>query len=109
MVGQGPPSLLAAQLVNMSQLCQQMDQDAKRLLLVNVPVAMADPAFSEPTTGLPRSGTGTQATLTSEIELDAWVRHTASQTSELFAERRRVAANVQAVLSVPPSKHLALQ
>ncbi|KAJ2180042.1 hypothetical protein GGH18_005439, partial [Coemansia sp. RSA 530] len=56
MVGQGPPSLLAAQLVSMSQLCQQMSLDAKNALLINVPVAAADPMFSETTAVLPRSG-----------------------------------------------------
>ncbi|KAJ2211510.1 hypothetical protein EV180_002825 [Coemansia sp. RSA 518] len=109
MVGQGPPSLLAAQLVSMSQLCQQMSLDAKNALLINVPVSAADPMFSETTAVLPRSGDGTQAEIRSDAELDAWVHSTAAQTGGLFAERRRIASNVQAALSVPSSKQLALQ
>ncbi|KAJ1742730.1 hypothetical protein LPJ78_002362 [Coemansia sp. RSA 989] len=109
MVGQGPPSLLAAQLVNMSQLCQQMNHDASSALLGNVPVALPDPVIASNSTVLPRSGSGTQADLKSDADLDAWVHSTAAQTSKLFAERRRIAANVQAALSVPPSKQLALQ
>ncbi|KAJ2453446.1 hypothetical protein EV183_002199 [Coemansia sp. RSA 2336] len=109
MVGRGPPSLLAAQLVNMSQLCQQMNHDASSTLLANVPVALPDSAAVSDSTVLPRSGSGAQADLKSDADLDAWVHSTAVQTSKLFAERRRIAANVRAALSVPPSKQLSLQ
>ncbi|KAJ2844754.1 N-acetyl-glucosamine-6-phosphate deacetylase [Coemansia brasiliensis] len=109
MVGQGPPSLLAAQLVNMSQLCQQMNHDATNALLVNVPVASPDPAIVSDSAVLPRSGAGAQAELKSDSDLNAWVHSTTAQTSKLFAERRRIAANIQAALSVPPSKQLTLQ
>ncbi|KAJ2337439.1 hypothetical protein GGI00_000236 [Coemansia sp. RSA 2681] len=102
LVGQGPPSLLAAQLVSMSQICQQMRDDARASSLLNVPVAMADTAFSEPATALPRSQRIGNVEFADSSDLDAWIRASAGQTSELFAERRRLAANAQAALSVPP-------
>ncbi|KAJ2906116.1 hypothetical protein GGI21_004077, partial [Coemansia aciculifera] len=102
MVGQGPPSLLAAQLVSMSQICQQMSDDARAGSLSSVIVAMADPAFSRPTTALPRSQRLENIEFKDSSDLDAWIRASTGQTSELFAERRRLAANAQAALSVPP-------
>ncbi|KAJ2777435.1 hypothetical protein H4R18_005159 [Coemansia javaensis] len=109
MVGQGPPSLLAAQLVSMAQLCQQMHRDAEGALLLSVPVAAADPVFLATATALPRVTPGAYAAVRSGEELDAWVQRTAAQTGVLFAERRRIAANVQAPLSVPPPEQLSLQ
>ncbi|KAJ2159427.1 hypothetical protein GGF46_003026 [Coemansia sp. RSA 552] len=106
MVGQGPPSLLAAQLVSLSQLCKQMSKGAESALLLNVPVAAADPVFSEASTALSRVGTGTQAEFGDSAALGAWAQETATQSSTLFAERRRIAANAQAGLSVPPPKQL---
>ncbi|KAJ2799974.1 hypothetical protein H4R20_004233 [Coemansia guatemalensis] len=109
MVGQGPPSLLASQLVNMSQICQQMNNDARGGLLLNVPISMSDPVFSETAPELPRTGAETQATFKDAAELGSWIQETTAQTSTLFSERRRVAGNVQAALSVPPPKPLNLQ
>ncbi|KAJ2613656.1 hypothetical protein H4S08_002090 [Coemansia sp. RSA 1365] len=109
MIGQGPPSLLASQLVTMNQLCEQMNNDAKAAILLNVPVSISDPVFSETTPELLRMGGSTQATFKDAAELGSWVQETASQTSALFSERRRVAGNVQAALSVPPPKQLKLQ
>ncbi|KAJ1896838.1 hypothetical protein LPJ66_003749 [Kickxella alabastrina] len=109
MVGQGPPSLLAAQLVAMSQICQQMRDNAQSTAMLNVPIARADPVFTEPADILPRSEADSHAGLASVPELEAWVQGTAMQTSELFVERRRLTANVQAALSVPPPKRLDLK
>ncbi|KAJ1995452.1 hypothetical protein GGI25_002433 [Coemansia spiralis] len=109
MVGQGPPSLLAAQLVSMTQTCQQMSNDAKTASLLNVPVSTADPVFTENAAILPRYGTGEHKTVfESANSLEDWVQQTTKQTEVLFAERLRLTANVQAALSVPPSKHLDL-
>ncbi|KAJ1735342.1 hypothetical protein LPJ61_000590 [Coemansia biformis] len=108
MVGQGPPSLLAAQLVSMSQLCHQMHSDAEGALLLSVPVAMADPVFVAAPAALLRSEAGVHAALASSADLDSWAQDTATQTSQLFAERGRIAANVQAPLSVPPPRQLSL-
>ncbi|PIA12789.1 hypothetical protein COEREDRAFT_90059 [Coemansia reversa NRRL 1564] len=109
MVGQGPPSLLASQLVTMNQMCEKMNNDAKAALLLNVPVSICDPVFSETAPELPRTGGSTQAAFKDAAELGSWIQETASQTSALFSERRRVAGNVQAALSVPPPKQLKLQ
>ncbi|KAJ2681367.1 hypothetical protein IWW39_006357 [Coemansia spiralis] len=102
LVGQGPPSLLAAQLVSMSQICQQMRDDARASSLLNVPVAMSDPTFSGPANALPRSQRAESAEFKANSDLDSWIQASAEQTGELFAERRRLAANAQAALSVPP-------
>ncbi|KAJ2023143.1 hypothetical protein GGI08_008623 [Coemansia sp. S2] len=101
LVGQGPPSLLAAQLVSMSQICQQMRDDAQTSSLQNVPVAMSDPTFSGPANALPRSQRVTNTEFKTNSDLGAWIQDSAGQTSELFIERRRLAANAQAALSVP--------
>ncbi|KAJ2755681.1 hypothetical protein GGI19_001475 [Coemansia pectinata] len=101
LVGQGPPSLLAAQLVSMSQICQQMRDDAQASSLLNVPVAMSDPAFSGPANALPRSQRVANTEFKTNSDLGAWIQSSAGQTSELFIERRRLAANAQAALSVP--------
>ncbi|KAJ1846531.1 hypothetical protein LPJ73_004507, partial [Coemansia sp. RSA 2703] len=93
MVGQGPPSLLAAQLVTMTQICQQMCDVAKSAALQNVPVAKSDDVFSEQSNALPRSEIHEQAKLANVTELETWVQETVGQTSNLFAERQRVAAN----------------
>ncbi|KAJ2601153.1 hypothetical protein GGF39_001394 [Coemansia sp. RSA 1721] len=108
MVGQGPPSLLAAQLVAMSQICQQMQDTTKNTAMLNIPVATADPVFIENADVLPRDKSYQSVSLGSAGELEAWVQETAKQTGDLFAERRRVAANVKAALSVPPPKPLSL-
>ncbi|KAJ1800058.1 hypothetical protein LPJ59_001379 [Coemansia sp. RSA 2399] len=110
MVGQGPPSLLAAQLVSMAQTCQQMDTDANTTSLLNVPTAVTDPGVIESTATLPRSGAEqANVELKDTVALDEWVQQTAKQTGSLFAERQRLAANVQAALSVPHSKRLDLE
>ncbi|KAJ2001845.1 hypothetical protein H4R26_003907 [Coemansia thaxteri] len=101
LVGQGPPSLLAAQLVSMTQVCQQMRDDASASSLLNVPIAMADPVFAEATATLPRSQSAGNPQLKDVSDLGAWIQQSSGQTSELFAERRRLAANAQAALSVP--------
>ncbi|KAJ2863793.1 hypothetical protein GGI22_001868 [Coemansia erecta] len=110
MVGQGPPSLLAAQLVSMSQTCQQMDADAKNTSLLNVPIAVPDLGLSESAATLPRSGEEqVNVELKDTMALDEWVQQTAKQTGLLFAERQRLSANVQAALSVPHSTRLDLE
>ncbi|KAJ2707787.1 hypothetical protein H4R19_004871 [Coemansia spiralis] len=108
LVGQGPPSLLAAQLAGMAQLCYQVQHDAHGALLLSVPVAAADTAFLAAPAALPRSEGGAPPALASTADLDSWMHGTAAQTGSLFAERTRIAANVQAPLSVPPSKALSL-
>ncbi|KAJ2611111.1 hypothetical protein EV177_003647 [Coemansia sp. RSA 1804] len=109
MVGQGPPSLLSAQLVSMSQTCQQMDNDAAAASLLNIPTTAADPNFCEPVTTIPRSDA---ASLNLELKdteaLDEWVQQTVKETGSLFTERRRLTANIQAALSAPQSKRLDL-
>ncbi|KAJ1724297.1 hypothetical protein LPJ53_001449 [Coemansia erecta] len=109
MVGQGPPSLLAAQLVTMTQICQQMRDVAKGAAMQNAPIAKTDDMFAEQSNTLPRSEMHEQIRLANVAGLETWVQETVSQTSDLFAERRRVAANVKAALSVPPPKQLNLQ
>ncbi|KAJ2242467.1 hypothetical protein GGI13_006949 [Coemansia sp. RSA 455] len=101
LVGQGPPSLLAAQLVSMSQICQQMRDDTKTSSLQNVPVAMSDPTFSGPSNALPRSQRVTNTEFMTNSDLGAWIQDSVGQTSELFIEHMRLAANAQAALSVP--------
>ncbi|KAJ2087656.1 hypothetical protein EV179_004540 [Coemansia sp. RSA 487] len=109
MVGQGPPSLLAAQLVSMSQTCQQMDSDAKATSLLNVATAATDPVLGESAATLPRSGADQpNIELNDTRSLDEWVQQIAKQIGLLFTERRRLTANVQAALSVPRSKRLDL-
>ncbi|KAJ2852814.1 hypothetical protein J3B02_003425, partial [Coemansia erecta] len=108
LVGQGPPSLLAAQLVTMSQICQQMQETAKNTAMLNIPAGIADPVFVEKTNVLPRKQRYEGVSLNDAGELEAWVQGTAKQTGDLFAERRRVAANIKAALSVPPPKPLSL-
>ncbi|KAJ2542897.1 hypothetical protein EV175_006021 [Coemansia sp. RSA 1933] len=109
MVGQGPPSLLAAQLVSMSQTCQQMDFDATSTALLNIPTTVMGLDLSESAATLPRSEADQpNVELKDTRGLDEWAQQTARQTGSLFSERRRLAANVQAALSVPGSKRLDL-
>ncbi|KAJ1931075.1 hypothetical protein EC988_009909 [Linderina pennispora] len=93
----------------MSQACQQMAEDAQAAALLNVPSGPASEVFAQPACVLPRSGTGAQRVLGDAQALETWVAETGRQTSELFAERRRLTANVQAALSVPPPKQLELK
>ncbi|KAJ2878545.1 hypothetical protein H4R27_005768, partial [Coemansia aciculifera] len=60
---------------------------------------MSDPAFSGPANALPRSQRVANTEFKTNSDLGAWIQSSAGQTSELFIERRRLAANAQAALS----------